>query len=338
MGGIAVDRASLLRPENLDGSLFKKLAPLMLGAGAVMCLVTLAVLFMNATADGDELQLARQAAASFHVGFIVCLGFALGSMGFVMIMHQVNASWSAAMRRPLEHAMSLMPLVGIMAIPTVAILTLMSMSSGESVLFHWMEEYATTDPIYQHKEAYLNHTFFLFRAALFFVLWILLVRAVAGPSFKQDETGDRWLTAKARKASSYGLVIFALSSAFASFDWLMGLDYHWFSTMFGVYFFAGFIGATLALWCLILLMLRRAVKLEGVVTVEHFHDLGKLMFGFTVFWGYIGFSQYFLIWYANIPEETMYFETRKTGGWELLTTVLVFGKFVVPFLLLRPLR
>jgi hypothetical protein len=130
------------------------------------------------------------------------------------------------------------------------------------------------------------------------------------------------------------MLLFALSTAFASFDWLMSLDFTFFSTMWGVYYFAGAAYSSVAVTAVILAMLRRSGKLEGAVTKEHFHDLGKLLFTFTVFWAYIGFSQYFLIWYSNIPEESAYYVIRNQNGWENTAFILSIGHFIAPFFIL----
>jgi hypothetical protein len=176
--------------------------------------------------------------------------------------------------------------------------------------------------------------FFTIRAAVYFLLWTYLSQRLFGYSKEQDGTGNKWLSNKARFTSSWGMPLFALSTAFAAFDWLMSMDYRFFSTMWGVYFFAGAVFSSVPLVVIMLTLLRARGKLKGLVTEEHLHDMGKLMFAFTVFWAYIGFGQYFLIWYAQIPEETSFFLARKTGGWETLSKFLVIGHFALPFYVL----
>ena len=139
-----------------------------------------------------------------------------------------------------------------------------------------------------------------------------------------------------RKASFVGLPLFALCLTFGAFDWLMSLNWHWFSTMWGPYVFAGTAGSSMALLVLVTAALQRAGYLQGVVTVEHYHIMGKWLLAFTVFWAYIGFSQYMLYWYANIPEETQYFIVRNTESWNVLSWFLVIFRFFVPFALLLP--
>jgi hypothetical protein len=208
-------------------------------------------------------------------------------------------------------------------------------------LWDWMNTaYVQGDLLYEHKKGFLNVPFFAIRCVVYFAVWLLLAQGLGSLSLQQDLDGDRWRTARARTLSAPGLLLFAFTFAFAGFDWMMTLDFHWFSTMFGVYFFAGNMVATLALGTLVLLTLRGFGRLHGAFTDEHLHDLAKLMFAFTVFWAYISFSQYFLIWYANIPEETAWMLRRKEGPWEWLSWLLPIGHFIVPFLLLlpRPMR
>jgi len=270
------------------------------------------------------------ALAAYHVGFLYSLSLALGCLGLTMILHQFNAGWSAAIRRQAENVASLIPVVLLLFLPVV----ILEVFVYHGKLFHWMDPHAALDPVIAKKAPYLNVARWLAFAALYFVIWTVLATKLRGYSTRQDISGDKWLTARARKMSSYGLLIFALSTAFASFDWLMSMDPHWFSTMFGVYFFAGGMLSCIALVILVLGLLRMRGKLEGIVTAEHFHDLGKLLLAFTIFWAYVTFCQYFLIWYSNIPEETAFYHLRASGGYEKLGLILCLGHFAIPFLLL----
>lgn len=269
--------------------------------------------------------------ASWHTGVLYALGLMLGCLGLQMILQQFNAGWSAAVRRQAENIASLAWVVGVLALPVF----LVELLSKQAVLFKWMDPtYTAGDPIYAHKAGFLNPQFWAVRAAVYFLIWIWLGTRLFRLSRLQDQTGDKWLTAKSRFISSYGLLLFALTTAFASFDWLMSLDYHFFSTMFGVYFFAGSMVASIALLVVILTTLRIQGKLGPTFTKEHQHDLGKLLFAFTVFWAYITLCQYFLIWYSNIPEETAFFVIRKQGHWTPVAILICAGHFAVPFLLL----
>lgn len=318
------DRSKLLATANtvLPAGAARLLSPALIAAGVVAMLLT-----ALGAAMGDQTD-QRVAMGAYHVGFLSVLSLSLGSMFLVMILHQVNAGWTATVRRQLENVMSLIPLCLLLFVP-VAIFP--------RLLFQWMDPAHTAgDLLYEAKSLYLNAPFFYARAVIYFGLWQIFSQRLYRLSIGQDADGDKRRSAAARKMSSYGLLVMAFTSAFASFDWLMSLDYQWFSTMFGVYFFAGFMSAAVSLCALVLIILRRAGALQGLVTNEHLHDLGKLMFVFVVFWAYIGFSQYLLIWYGNIPEETMWFQIRRTKAWMPYSTALAYGRFVIPFVILLP--
>ena len=284
---------------------------------------------------------ARQALASYHVGTMSVLAICLGSAFFQLIFHLLNAGWTGTVRRQFENVSSFLPYAFLMVAATLVVEIV---TGGQ--LFSWLKDSASTDYLLNKKATYffLNQTlepgnapfplFWVLRAVIYGAFWTFLSRRLMSLSLEQDRTGDRWLTAKARRFSAWALPLLALTTAFAGFDWLMTLDFAFFSTMWGVYFFAGAMFAAAATVTLVLALLRRAGKLEGAVTEEHFHDMGKLMFAFTIFWAYIAFSQYFLIWYANIPEETAYYIGRERGGWYGLGVLLIFGHFVAPFLIL----
>jgi hypothetical protein len=259
-----------------------------------------------------------------------CLALALGCLFWVMVFHLTQAGWSATIRRQFENVVILLPAAAAMVLPVLIIEIL---QNGH--LFAWMSKPAQSeDLLLQEKSAYLNPWFFTLRSIVYVMLWAYLAWRLWRYSKEQDATGDKWLTNRARFTSAWGMPLFALSTAFAAFDWLMSMDYRFFSTMWGVYYFAGAAFSSIPLVVLILARLKAAGKLRGLVSEEHFHDLAKLMFAFTVFWAYIGFGQYFLIWYANIPEETSFFVARKTGGWEGLSWFLVIGHFALPFYIL----
>ncbi|TDU80976.1 hypothetical protein EI77_00278 [Prosthecobacter fusiformis] len=184
------------------------------------------------------------------------------------------------------------------------------------------------------KYGYLNiNGWYLRFAFYFFILWHI-ARTLRKKSVKQDGDGDIQHTIKSRTFSCRWLLFYALTVTFAAVDWLMTLDYSWFSTMWGVYIFAGCAWASMALTILLVTWLKGLGYLKLVVTQEHYHLMGKLLFAFTVFWAYIAFSQYFLIWYANITEETRFYLTRNTEGWRWVSIFIVIGHFIGPFVLL----
>jgi hypothetical protein len=196
------------------------------------------------------------------------------------------------------------------------------------------EEIRAHDPILAGKMPYLNKSFWRVRAVLYLAVWCLLAWYFRRRSVEQDRSGDLQTTRRLQVLSAPGIILFGLTVTFAAFDWLMSLAPHWFSTIFGVYVFAGCVVAIHAFLSLTALSLRRSGILRDVITAEHYHDLGKMLFAFTVFWTYIAFSQYMLIWYANLPEETLWYHHRWIDGWKPVSIVLAVGHFAVPFFFL----
>jgi hypothetical protein len=153
---------------------------------------------------------------------------------------------------------------------------------------------------------------------------------------RQDASGDHDLTRRMQTVSGPAILLFGVTLTFAAMDWIMALDPHWFSTMFGVYYFSGSVVSFFAVLALVSVGLARKGPLDNVINTEHFHDVGKLLLAFVAFWAYIAFSQYFLIWYANIPEETVWFAHRMEGSWLWMAVALAAGHFVIPFFYLLP--
>jgi hypothetical protein len=272
--------------------------------------------------------------AVYLYGFIFFAGISVVAMFFSTLQFLVQAGWSALVRRVPEFFAGFVPFIVIGIIPILA-----DVWFGHK-LYHWTH-HGVYDPkspefnaVLASKQGYLNPTFFTIRVVLYCVIWFLMYRFIVGNSFKQDaSTTDYSPTRKNLKRAAPFVLLFALSFTFAGFDLVMSLDPHWFSTMFGVYFFAGTFVSTLSLIAIFVVNLRQEGKLKGI-TDEHYHDIGKFMFAFTVFWTYITFSQFFLIWYGNLPEEMLFFITRFQGGWEWVGYTIVFGHFVIPFCVL----
>jgi hypothetical protein len=265
-------------------------------------------------------------AFSYLTGFVWLATIGLGALFFVLIQHLTRAGWSVIPRRQLEWLTGLLPVSAVLFAPVAFF--------AHDLYHHWMGPDARADALIQKKAAYLNPTFFFVRAAVFLAAWTALSLWFWRTSRKQDESGDKELTLKMAARSAPAILVVGVTLTFAAFDWLMSLDPHWYSTIYGVYVFAGSAVSSLAALSLLTLALERKGVLEGILTVEHRHDIGKLLFGFTVFWAYIGFSQYLIIWYGNIPEETVYFRERWEGPWKVVSLVLVFGHFVIPFVAL----
>ena len=262
----------------------------------------------------------------YLVGYAFVLTLVLGALFFVLLQHATRAGWSVVLRRLAEGIMSAMPAVAVLAIPVLA---------GMPHLYHWSHAAeVAADPVLQAKSAYLNPSFFVLRVAAYLLIWVWMARYFLRTSLKQDETCDPELSLRMQARSLPALLVFALTLTFASFDLLMSLDAHWYSTIFGVYVFSGATVGSLALITLAAYSLQRGGFLRRSITIEHHHDLGKLVFAFVVFWAYIAFSQYMLYWYGNIPAETGWFLRRQEHGWGWVGMVLIVGQFALPFLAL----
>jgi hypothetical protein len=267
-------------------------------------------------------------AFSYLTGFVWLTTIGLGGLFFVILQHLTKAGWSVAARRHMEWISTVLPVCALLFIPVVLF--------SHDIYHHWMGEQAATDELLRKKASWLNANFFYGRGVFYFVVWIFLVWWFGKTSLKQDETGDPKLTSKMQMISAPATLVFALTLTFAAFDWLMSLDPHWYSTIYGVYVFAGSVTSSLSTLALITIALQRSGLLSKVSTIEHQHDIGKLLFGFTVFWAYIAFSQFILIWYANIPEETIFYLHRWEGNWRMISLLLLVGHFILPFLYLLP--
>jgi len=264
---------------------------------------------------------------AFAFFFTLCVG----CFFWIIVHYATDAEWTVVVRRQLEN---IAVLLGVLAIFFVPILLL------RRHLYAWMVIPPGHEANLDSKRAYLNFGFFLIRAIVFFGFFIVASQLLRRFSVRQDKDGNPQFTIWLRRVSFASLPLFALCLTFGAYDWMLSLNYRWFSTMFGVYIFAGAAGSSMALLVLVITALRQAGYLKEVVTVEHYHIMGKWMLAFCVFWAYIGFGQYMLIWYANMPEETQFFLTRNTQSWWALSMLLVIGRFFVPFaiLLLRSIK
>jgi hypothetical protein len=263
---------------------------------------------------------------AYLVNFCFLLSLALGALFFVLLQHLTRSGWSVVLRRLAESIAGAMPMLALLAVPILL---------GVQVLYDWSRpEAVAADHLLQLKQAYLNVPFFALRMVVYFAVWVSLARFFRRTSIRQDSTGDVKLTLTMQKLSAPGMLLFALTVTFAAFDLLMSLEPNWYSTIFGVYYFSGCVVGFCALLAVSVALVQRSGRLTQAVTAEHYQDLGKLIFAFVVFWAYIAFSQYMLIWYANIPEETVWYLERQTGDWAYVSLALLFGHFVVPFLAL----
>lgn len=293
----------------------------LLGAIGVVGLL-LGVIFSLFDAEG-----LRRFAFTYLVSYTYFLSLGLGALCLVLVSHLTRAGWNVVWRRLAEIMGATLPCWGLMFLPILGFLLF-----GGGMLFHWNDpEVVRNDPLIQEKVPYLNAGFFTVRAAIYLTVWAWLGSYYYRNSRLQDRSGEKELTLRMQKWSGPALILFGFTVTFASFDWMMSLDAHWFSTIFGVYFFGGSAMGAIAALILAAQFLQHRGLLKESITVEHYHDLGKLLFGFVFFWGYIAFSQYMLIWYANIPEETQWFLVRQTGGWAGISLILLVGHFLLPF-------
>lgn len=289
-------------------------------------------------------------AYSWLFAFFYCFTFVVGGCFWILLHHASNSSWSTVIRRLFEHLANMVPVLFIFSLPLLLI------PSVKESLYEWMvhhriaAEHAADGNVreglhhmsesnpHMHtlwaKYGYLNKTFWYVRFILYFCVLGHIARTLRGKSLQQEKDGDIKHSIKSRWFACRWLLFFALTATFASIDWIMGLDYAWFSTMWGVYIFAGCAWSSMSLMILLVTYLRSLGYLKKVITDEHYHLMGKLLFAFTVFWAYIAFSQYFLIWYANITEETRFYLMRNTEGWNYVSIFLVLGHFVAPFVVL----
>ena len=267
---------------------------------------------------------------SFLTSSLFVLFISLGGVFFTAVLHISRAGWHANIRRIMEGCGTYIPLGSL--------LSLLLLFAG-SWLYPWFDsEVISKDPLLQHKSAYLNPLFFFIRLILFSGIWIFFSQKLIRLSLRQDtDKAAENFKDKFIPLSIAFVILFALSFSFFCFDVLMSLEPHWFSTVFAVYCFAGLFQSFIAALILIIIYLKRTSALSTkAVNENHLHDLGKFLLGCTVFWAYIAFSQYMLIWYANLPEEAIYYLKRSQGDWLWLSLGLIVFKFILPFLVLLP--
>jgi hypothetical protein len=265
--------------------------------------------------------------AAWLVAFLFFLTLALGCLYFVLIHTATQASWGVVVRRVAETGAATLPVFALLFVPVAL---------GLHELYPWSRPEAAADALLRWKRPYLNESFFYVRAAVYFLVWSAIAVWFLRLSYRQDHGSDHAAAARLRRFSGALLIPLGVTHTLAAFDWVMSLDPHWYSTIFGVYSFSGALVAGFAFLAVMAVGLQRSRLLPGVFSSEHFHDLGKLLFAFMVFWAYIAFSQYLLIWYGNMPEETIWFRERLAGSWLALSVALALGHFVFPFLFLLP--
>jgi hypothetical protein len=265
----------------------------------------------------------EQFASSYLLAFVFWLALAGGSLALLMIHHLVSGRWGFVIQRPVEAAARTMPLFALLFIPVVLCM---------HELYEWTHlEVVANDRVLSGKAGYLNEKFFLMRAAVYFVVWTVLAYTLSCWSNKLDHTEDAETVKKIRALSAIGIVAFAITMTFASFDWVMSLEPHWFSSIYGALFMVGQGLATFAFMSMMAAYMGKREPLHGVITPRQYHDVGNMMFAFTILWTYMSFSQFVIIWSGNLPEETFWYLDRGGPGWLPVSFILAAFNFVLPF-------
>jgi hypothetical protein len=268
-----------------------------------------------------------QFAYSWFFSFYFFFTIALGSFFWVTLHYACDSDWSVLVRRVWENVLALVPLLFAIFLPILLFPAL------RETLWQWMQPVHRHDPELATRAGYLNLPFFYLRVAVYFLYFGFMGRYYWKNSVHQDTDGDPRRTRALHDHSYFALVVFGVLETFLGFDWFMGLDWRWYSSLFGVYNFTICAQASMAAGIVLVALLRAGGHLQ-VLTHEHFYLMGKLLFGFTIFWAYIAFGQFLLIWYANIPEETIFYNDHNRGNWVYFSYIIIVGKFMFPVIYL----
>jgi hypothetical protein len=262
---------------------------------------------------------------SYLIGYLFVAGIALGALALLMIQHLITGGWGFVGRRPFEAATRTLPFLLVAFVPLVF---------GLSELYEWaVPEHVAGDQLLEHKAVYLNVTFFLMRTVIYFAVWIGLASQLNRWSRAQDR-GEPTDLRRFQRVSGVGLLVFGLTVSFASVDWVMSLEPHWFSTIYGMQFIAGMVLSALAFTVPVLVTLSKYEPLSRHIERKHYHDFGNLLLAFVLLWAYLAFSQYLITWSGNLPEEIPWYLSRTQGGWQYIGLLLVVFHFAVPFFVL----
>ena len=296
-----------------------ELAPLqrkLLAAGAIGAVVSLAGLATNPA----------QFYQSYLMAYMWCLGATLGCLALGMVHQLSGGAWGVVIRRPIGAATRVLPMLTVLFLPIVA---------GMKYLYVWTDAAVVAgDEALRHKHVYLNTPFFLARAAIYFLVWNGISYLLNTWGLEQDGTDDLRVTRRMQMLSAGGLLGYGITITFASFDWMMSIEPHWFSTIYGVLVMGGQGLTALAFLIATLAWLVRRAPLDRIVVAAHFHDLGNLMLAFVMLWAYFAFSQFLIIWSGNLPVEITWYLYRLNTGWRVIGVGLMVGHFAIPFILL----
>lgn len=263
---------------------------------------------------------------SYLIAYLFWCGIALGSLAILMLQHITGGAWGAVIRRVLESATRTLPLLVLLFLPLVF---------GLSHLYEWARpEHVAHDEALQHKALYLNVPFFLGRAAFYFGVWLLLARFLNRWSLEQDSIPQDQQGVRLEYLSRGGLLLYSLTMTFASIDWVMSIEPHWFSTIYGILFVGGQVLSAFAFVIPILMLVTDRPPMSEIVSPDQFQDLGKLLLAFIMLWAYFAFSQFLIIWSGNLPEETPWYINRLHGGWQWIGVAEIVLHFALPFVIL----
>lgn len=291
--------------------------------GVLIGVVGLAVTVLGAFLNSEQFW------RSYLLAYVFWLEIALGCLGMLMLHHLVGGRWSALIRRLMETGAMTLPLLAILFIPLLF---------GLHTLYPWTDpQFLAQNAVVQSKTAYLNVPFFIGRAVVYFAIWLTLAYLFNRWSLAQDQTGDAKLAQRMRRVSAAGMILYMLTSTFAAYDWMMSLEPAWASSIYGLLFIIGQALAALSLALIGLRVLTRRYG-DGAEIIKSFNDLGNFMLGFVMIWAYFAFSQFLIIWSANIPEEAIWYVHRTHGGWQGVGLFLIAFHFVLPFFLLLSRR
>ena len=263
---------------------------------------------------------------SYLLGYLLWLGLTLGCLGILILHHLVSGAWGHIIQRMVESGTRNLALMGLLFVPIVL---------GMSKLYPWTDPaIVASNHVVAHKTGYLNETFWIVRAAAFFLFWGGVAMFLRKQSAKQDAKAEPGLTRKMKIVSGPAMVFFVLTATLASVDWMMSIEPEWYSTIYGMSFIVGAVLTALSFCILVLSRVAGEKPYQGLLTSRHAHHLGNLMFAFTILWAYMAFSQYLIIWSGNLPEDNMWYLRRTDTEWSIIAALLLIGHFFVPFFIL----
>ena len=274
----------------------------------------------------DGIRVPEQFFRSYLLGFIFWIGLPLGCAAFLMIHYLTGGDWGLPVKQPLEAGVRTLPLLLLFVVPLLFALPR---------LFVWARPAeVAADPTLQYKHVYLNVPFFLVREAIYFAVWLWTARRLTHWSTELYRTGDPTVEDRLQGMSGPGLVLYGLTITFFSIDWIMSLEPHWFSTIFGMIFMVLQVLGALAWVIFVAGLLSRREPITNAITPDRFNDLGNLVLTFVMLWAYLAFSQFLIIWAGNLTKEIPWYVTRAEGGWAIVALIMIFFSFAIPFYLL----